>query len=108
MHPNDLSGIISKLNRNPGEYFLYQEVIDKDKLPHEQEAVDVSEYYGNGHATEFMYGLKLANAFKDNGKLDWLSTFGESWNLIPSDKAVVFTDNHDNQRGHGGGGVLTN
>jgi len=24
---------------------------------------------------------------------------------MPSDKAVVFTDNHDNQRGHGAGGA---
>jgi glycosidase len=109
MAPDDLSGILAKLNKGPGEYFLFQEVIDKDndKSPYDQEAVDVSQYYATGNVTEFMYGLKLAKTFKDFGKLDWLSTFGESWNLMPSDKAVVFTDNHDNQRGHGGGGVLT-
>jgi len=33
---------------------------------------------------------------------------GEGWGYMPSDKAVVFIDNHDNQRGQGGGGhVLT-
>jgi alpha-amylase len=54
-----------------------------------------------------MYGLKIHDVFKDGGQLQWLETFGESWNLMPSNKAVVFTDNHDNQRGHGGGGVMT-
>ncbi|KYO23553.1 amylase alpha 2A, pancreatic precursor [Alligator mississippiensis] len=35
--------------------------------------------------------------------------WGEGWGLMPSDKALVFVDNHDNQRGHGAGGasVLT-
>ncbi len=109
MYPADIAGIISRLNQDPGDYFLFQEVIDKDndQPVSEQEAVDVSEYYGNGNVTEFMYGKKLATAFKDSGKLGWLSNFGEEWQLMPSYKAIVFTDNHDNQRGHGGGGVLT-
>lgn len=41
-----------------------------------------------------------------NGKLAWLSQFGEAWGMLPSDKAIVFVDNHDNQRGHGGGGTV--
>ena len=34
---------------------------------------------------------------------------GEGWAFLPSDHALVFVDNHDNQRGHGGGGdsILT-
>lgn len=38
-----------------------------------------------------------------------LSNWGEGWGFMPSDKAVVFVDNHDNQRGHGAGGssILT-
>lgn len=32
-------------------------------------------------------------------------SWGENWNLMPSDKAIVFIDNHDNQRGHGAGGA---
>ena len=35
--------------------------------------------------------------------------WGEGWGLMPSDRALVFVDNHDNQRGHGAGGssILT-
>lgn len=38
-----------------------------------------------------------------------LRNWGEGWGFMPSDKALVFVDNHDNQRGHGAGGasVLT-
>ncbi|NJN59918.1 MAG: ATPase, partial [Leptolyngbyaceae cyanobacterium SL_5_9] len=36
--------------------------------------------------------------------LSQLETLGEGWGLAPSDKAIVFIDNHDKQRGHGGGG----
>lgn len=31
--------------------------------------------------------------------------WGEGWGLMASGKALVFTDNHDNQRGHGAGGA---
>merc|ERR1712071_101134 len=30
--------------------------------------------------------------------------FGEGWGMMPSGNALVFIDNHDNQRGSGGGG----
>ncbi len=30
--------------------------------------------------------------------------WGEGWGFMASDKALVFGDNHDNQRGHGAGG----
>lgn len=35
--------------------------------------------------------------------------WGEGWGFVPSDRALVFVDNHDNQRGHGAGGesILT-
>ena len=29
---------------------------------------------------------------------------GEGWGMLPGTSAVVFVDNHDNQRGHGAGG----
>ncbi|XP_012510293.1 PREDICTED: alpha-amylase 2B [Propithecus coquereli] len=31
--------------------------------------------------------------------------WGEGWSFMPSDRALVFVDNHDNQRGHGAGGA---
>ena len=55
----------------------------------------------------FKYSVEIGNTFR-NGQLSWLSNFGEGWGFMPSYQAVVFVDNHDNQRGHGGGGnVIT-
>lgn len=31
-------------------------------------------------------------------------TWGEGWSFMSDGNAVVFVDNHDNQRGHGAGG----
>src|SRR5205814_8417994 len=82
--------------------FVYQEVIDQGGEP-----ISAGEYFQNGNVTEFKYSLDLGRVFK-GGQLAWLSNFGEGWAYMASNKAVVFTDNHDNQRGHGGGGsVLT-
>ena len=50
--------------------------------------------------TEFKYSVEIGNTFR-NGKLAWLSNFGEGWGFMPSSKAVVFIDNHDNQRSSG-------
>ena len=36
----------------------------------------------------------------------YLENFGESWGMMPDGSALVFLNNHDNQRGHGGGGSL--
>lgn len=30
-----------------------------------------------------------------------MKTFGTEWTFVPHNDAVVFVDNHDNQRGHG-------
>ena len=45
---------------------------------------------------------------KNEVKLRYLQNFGRAWNMLSSVDAVVFVDNHDNQRGHGAGGdVIT-
>jgi len=99
MAVEDIQGVLSKVNSSP---LVFQEVIDQGG-----EAISASEYMGVGLVTEFKYTTQLGNTFK-NGKLAWLSNFGEGWGLMPSSSAVVFIDNHDNQRGHGGGGnVIT-
>lgn len=36
----------------------------------------------------------------------YLSNFGESWGMLNGYNALVFINNHDNQRGHGGGGDI--
>merc|ERR1712048_39811 len=54
------------------------------------------------------YGIKLAECI--NGG-DWNclgDIYDQNWGMADGMHAVVFVDNHDNQRGHGGaGGVLT-
>ncbi|CAM4239143.1 alpha-amylase [Pseudoalteromonas byunsanensis] len=95
MPASDIASILSQVNGSP---LVFQEVIDQGS-----EAVSASEYFANGLVTEFKYTTKLGETFK-SGKLAWLSNFGEAWGMMPSYKAVVFVDNHDNQRGHGGAG----
>jgi len=63
------------------------------------EAVTPSMYLSDMDVTEFNYARQLDPNFVDDGKLQFLSEFGESWGFIASDKAVVFLDNHDTQRG---------
>lgn len=94
--------ILSKVRGYP---YIYQEVIDQGGEP-----IKASEYFPNGDVTEFRYSLDIGKIFS-GGQLSWLNaahSFGEEWGYLPTDKAIVFVDNHDNQRGHGGGGsVLT-
>lgn len=56
-----------------------------------------------GYVTEFRYCSKIAWGIKDYGQLSNLIDYG--WGMARSDRAFIFTDNHDNQRGHGGGGM---
>nr|CAH0102955.1 unnamed protein product [Daphnia galeata] len=59
-----------------------------------------------GYVTEFRYCSKIALGIKEYGKLDNLIDY--ELGMARSDRAFIFTDNHDNQRGHGAGGdVLT-
>ena len=82
-------------------YFL--EVIDYGR-----EAIHASDYLalgasgeGSVDVTEFKFtavGDKFLN--KDGAKLAELRTLNETtWNLLPSDRSVVFTTNHDLERG---------
>lgn len=94
----DLAAIFHRLNSKP---FIYQEVIDPGT-----EAVRKSEYYDNGQVTEFEYGRMVGEAFLGvkGQNLAQLENLAESPRLMPSEKAIAFIDNHDKQRGHGGGG----
>lgn len=94
----DLQAIYAKA----GNPFVYQEVIEASGEP-----VRADQYTGLGMVTDFTYGVKLAEKFKGNRIAD-LYSFGKTdWGLVSSDRAVVFVDNHDRERGHGGGGNLT-
>ncbi|WP_084430045.1 alpha-amylase [Kibdelosporangium aridum] len=70
--------------------YVYQEVIFGAGEP-----ITPEEYTGNGDVLEFRYGEDLAKIF-NREKLAYLRTFGSP---LPSNQAIVFTDNHDTQRG---------
>lgn len=97
MPTEDIAAILKQLNDSP---LIFQEVIDQGG-----EAITSVPYLSNGMVTEFKYSVKLSHVFKQ-GKLASLKTFVKDWGLMPSEKAIIFTDNHDNQRGHGGAGDI--
>ena len=107
MWPKDLANTFGRLknlkssvfgsNKKP---FIFQEVIDMGGEP-----IKMSEYFGTGRATNFIYGKKLSDIFLHrSNQAKWLSNFGSAWGMPSSNDVVVFLSNHDNQRGHGGGG----
>ncbi len=102
IYPADLAAIVDDVNaRAQARPFWFLEVIGAGG-----EAVQPAQYFGlsggDVTVTEFGYGARLHNAFVTSALAD-LRTFGEA-GLLPSNHAVAFTDNHDKQRGHGGGG----
>ena len=107
MWPGDMANIFSRLNDLPSatfgsgkKPFIYQEVIDQGGEP-----IKMAEYFNTGRVTNFIYGVKLANIFlRHSDKAKYLSSWGSSWGMPKSNDVVVFLNNHDNQRGHGGGG----
>ncbi|GAV05343.1 hypothetical protein RvY_15491 [Ramazzottius varieornatus] len=110
--PEHLKGLLTCLKALNSKWFpagarpfIFQEVIDQGG-----QTVKSIDYTGNGRVTEFKFGLQLSKGVmkRDGQMLKYYRNFGEEWGLLPTDRAVVFVDNHDNQRGHGGGGdVLT-
>ena len=80
--------------------FIAQEVIDQGGEP-----IKADDYDYIGRVTEFKYCLNVGNNIYD---MQWLSSLGSSWGMLSPFSALVFVNNHDNQRGHGGGGhVIT-
>lgn len=114
MWPADMEAILGRLSNLSVKHgfepsarpFIVQEVIDLGN-----EAIKGSEYFKNGRVTEFRYGMNLADVLRKlkNQQMRWLKNFGEGWAMYPDMDALVFIDNHDNQRGHGSGGenILT-
>ncbi|MDJ0753355.1 MAG: carbohydrate-binding module family 20 domain-containing protein [Ardenticatenaceae bacterium] len=78
-----------------GNYYVFLEVIDPGG-----QSISSSEYTPYHDVTEFKYSQKIGETFA-TGQLSWLSNFGEPWGFVGTTSAVVFVDNHDNQRGHG-------
>lgn len=107
MWPGDLEIVFEKLHELKADEFgsgkkpfIFQEVIDMGGEP-----IKMSEYFGTGRVTNFIYGVKLANIFlRNSDQAKWLDSWGEAWGMPSSNDVVVFLSNHDNQRGHGAGG----
>jgi alpha-amylase len=110
MQPVELDAILDRVDQaltaegRPLPYW-FAEVID-----HGGEAVKREQYYGLAYGTggavditEFRYrGVGERFLAGSTQKLVDLKNFSQvAWNLMPSDKAVVFLENHDTQRGSG-------
>ncbi|XP_011141982.2 alpha-amylase A [Harpegnathos saltator] len=101
MWPDDLREIYRKLQnverkhgfRANSRPYIFQEVID-----YGNEAISKYEYTPLAAVTEFRHGSELSNAFRGNNMLKWLVSWGVEWNLMKSEDALVFIDNHDTQR----------
>merc|ERR1719223_947895 len=79
----------------PGQsLFWYQEVY----APSHGEAVTSTMYTQTGALEYFDYARNVAENFVAEGKLKYFHNFGEAWDMLPSEKVVVFLDNHDTQR----------
>lgn len=102
MDPTEIENIANGLqNVFGGRPYIYQEVIDQGGEP-----IKAAHYTHLGDVTEFRYCTDIARVGRGEVDLGYLYNFGESWGMLPSSQAVVFVDNHDNQRGHGGAGSV--
>jgi alpha-amylase len=95
MDTNEIHAIVGKLNKigDGKEPYIFQEVIEGAGEP-----IMAKEYFQNGDVTEFKYTNRLGPNFR-NGSLANLEEFTRVGAFMASDIAIVFTDNHDNQRG---------
>jgi len=89
---SQMNGYLKQL---PSDAFVFGEVIEGAT-----EAVKPEMYEGVCYITEFDWAQEVAPNVVGEGKMQYLKTIGESWGLIPSDESVIFTDNHDTQRGN--------
>ncbi|MDO0932590.1 alpha-amylase family protein [Streptomyces sp. DG2A-72] len=86
----DLANIKSRLS-NPSVYWK-QEVIHGSG-----EAVQPTEYTGNGDVQEFRYAYDLKRVFNSEN-LAYLKNYGEDWGYMSGGVSGVFVDNHDTER----------
>ncbi|TMW52238.1 hypothetical protein DOY81_002705 [Sarcophaga bullata] len=108
MWPRDLEIICKRLKplndklgfpKNSWPY-IYQEVIDLGGEP-----IKKTEYTPLGAVTEFKHSVEIGKLFRGKNSLKYLKNWGPEWSMLATSDAVVFVDNHDNQRGHGAGGT---
>lgn len=118
MHPNDIVNINSRLKnlRSDANWFatgerpyIYQEVIWGDRQPVKPEDYQTTSNGKKLNVLEFRYGTEIAKKFRESdGQIRDFFTYNfpvasSGWGMLDSSYSFVFTDNHDNQRGHGSG-----
>jgi alpha-amylase len=89
INQNDMAAIKAKFT-NPNVFFA-QEV-----FPGSSGNLAPGAFLSNGSVLEFTYADDLKGQFL--GNIANLQTFGPSWGLQPSDKSMVFVENHDTER----------
>jgi alpha-amylase len=90
MDAADLANIKSRLT-NPNVYWKQEAIFGAG------EAVQPTEYTGNGDVQEFRYAYDLKRVF-NNENLAYLKNYGEGWGYMTSGVSGVFVDNHDTER----------
>ena len=93
MPPEDIGAVLDLLDRDA---YVFQEVIYHGTGP-----IAGKDFLANGSVTEFQYSGPLEKAFLE-GDVAAVRELGAGETFLPSNDAVVFTDNHDTQRGHWG------
>ena len=93
MPPEDIGAVLELLDRDA---YVFQEVIYHGTGP-----IAGKDFLANGSVTEFQYSGPLERAFLE-GDISAIRDLGAGETFLPSNDAVVFTDNHDTQRGHWG------
>ena len=94
IHKDQLNYILAPFNG-----YIFQEVIVDAAAP-------ASNYTWIGDITEFKWGHEIKNAFQNGGQLGWLNNNGgigsSNWGFISGTEAVVFVENHDDERNGAG------
>jgi alpha-amylase len=100
-----LAEILARLRAKlPGgaTFFIDQEVSDLGG-----DAVPKTLYYPTGSVDDFVYTATITAAFTHTDEtISSLENLDSAPFIAPSDKAVVFVDNHDTQRGRVGTGLI--
>jgi len=89
----ELAEILRLVDASP---VVLQEVPDRGNEP-----IKAQDYLGNGSVIEVKYPAAMTEAFL-NGDLESLHDLEKRTGFLPAGQSVVFVDNHDLQRGHGG------
>ena len=97
INSNQLDWIVDAFDESKTNRYTFQEVIADSASP-------ASDYTWIGDITEFEWGHKIKEAF--DSQISWLNNNGgigsANWGFIDGSSAVIFVENHDEERNGGG------